>query len=259
MVVKGLSDQQFARTFPDLGRGGAEIRVRRERREFLARDDRASIYERDAREAQEHLDQGVFPEKVLVRIGKFGFYFSACTMTVLLFGGVSIATIGNAMGSDNEWVNVWVDVFFVFLLIPWPLAALWALGTRILHSRQRRRIVNWAVDRPDQLVRGLVNYPIPEEGGYKMITVPCHGLFGLSLFFTGLTLFHAVTDTFDGYSGATWGWIGFAVAFAISAVLWIVPRIQRRRYENQVAFALAMQPCDEDAQKVAEELGVEGL
>ena len=51
----------------------------------------------------------------------------------------------------------------------------------------------------------------------------------------------------------------FAAAFAINAVLWIIPRIQRRRYENHVAFALAMQPCDEDAEKVAEKLGVEGL
>lgn len=259
MVVKGLSEQQFARAFPDLGRGGAEIRVRRERREFLARDDRASIYERDAREAQEHLDQGVFPEKLLVRIGKYGFYFSACTMTLLLFGGVSIAIIGNAMGSDNEWVNVWVNVFFVFLLIPWPLAALWALGTRILHSRQRRRIVNWAVDRPGQLVRGLINYPIPDEGGYKMITVPCYGLFGLALFFTGLTLIGAVTGTFDGEGDAIQGWLVLAAAFAINAVLWIIPRIQQRRYTNHVAFALAMQPCDDDAEKVAEKLETEGL
>ena len=49
------------------------------------------------------------------------------------------------------------------------------------------------------------------------------------------------------------------VAFEISTALWFIPRIQKRRHANQAAFALAMHPRDEDAEKAAEKLGVEGF
>lgn len=245
LVIAELSRAQREATYPGLDERHAIGELRTERSRFARSKDRRAVYEADARAAREHLRGTFFPSKFMAAAGKWGFYLSIALMLGSLFFSVAGGFISDSRGTSTDWLDPVLNFALFMILVPWLFAGLWAAGSALHDRAQRRRILNWAVAREGQLARGLVNFPRPSVSARRMITIPCHALFGLAIFMVLLSLWWAIDSPF--MYATPEGWWAAILSVAFLSACFFFPRFQKRRLQKHELFALALIPSDNDA------------